>query len=113
MITELTERESLIPNRDSDIHPSRNSTNIMQEQGRSSSSPLSGCRSSTNLLPSQPSTSDSLYSSLFDDTDIIEVDSDSEFASTNEEVKVTNVVSENSLEDILSGLAKKINDCKI
>jgi hypothetical protein len=111
LITELTERESLIP--DSDIHPSRNSTNIMQQQGRSSSSPLSGCRSSTNLLPSQPCTSDSLYSSLFDDTDIIEVDSDSEFASTNEEVKVTNVVSENSLEDILSGLAKKINDCKI
>ena len=111
--TSLTKRELLIP--DSDSRPSWNSTNI-QQQGESSSSTLSGHRSSTNLLPSQPSTSDSIYSSLFDNNDIIEVDSDPELACTsftNEEVKIINVVSESSLEDTLSGLAKKIDDSKI
>ena len=108
LTAELTERELFIP--DGDKHPYPKSADLRQEQDRSSTSPLSEYKPSSNLLPS---TSDSLYSSLFDDKDVIEVDSDSEFASTNEEVSITNVVSESSIEDILSSLAKKIDDSKI
>ena len=93
-------------------HPFHGRSNIVQPQGGISSSPISRHQSSSNLLLSQPSTSDSLYGSLFDDQDIIEVDSDSEVASSNEEVKIKNVVQESSLEDILSDLAKKIDDSK-
>lgn len=112
LITESTERELLIP--DIDRQPTQNSTSIIQQQDGHCSSPPSGRHTSrTNQLPSQPSTSDSLYSSLFNNEDVIEVYSDSEFASTDEEVKITNLVSESSLQDILSGLAKKIDESKI